>query len=66
MAAIISPCEKIGLLDQASGPCRGRDRNLDDTADWLGHGEGERACVMAQLPQRPVARDAPPRQTALS
>ena len=63
MAAIVSPCEKICIVDPPSGLCRGCGRDLTEIAGWTGYTEAERARIMTELPQRLAAmqaRDAPP------
>ena len=63
MAAIVSPCEKICLVDPPSGLCRGCGRNLTEIAGWTAYSAAERARIMTELPQRLMAmqaRDARP------
>jgi hypothetical protein len=55
MTAIESPCEKVCILDDASGLCRGCGRNLDEIARWSAMSEAERTQVMARLPARLAA-----------
>ena len=55
MAAIETPCDKICILDDASGLCRGCGRTVDEIARWTAYNDAERARVMAQLPRRLAA-----------
>ena len=55
MASVETPCEKICLLDEASGLCRGCGRSLDEIARWSGYSDAERRRVMAELPRRLAA-----------
>ena len=55
MATIETPCNKICILDDASGLCRGCGRSLDEIARWAAYNDAERARVMAQLPRRLAA-----------
>jgi|SoiMethySBSTD1v2_1073268.scaffolds.fasta_scaffold44256_5 predicted Fe-S protein YdhL (DUF1289 family) len=66
MAAIETPCDKICILDDASGLCRGCGRSLDEIARWTAYSDAERACVMAQLPQRLAALRAERREATVS
>ncbi len=52
MTAIETPCDKICILDDASGLCRGCGRSLDEIARWSAYSDAERTRVMADLPQR--------------
>jgi uncharacterized protein len=52
---IETPCEKICVLDPASGLCRGCARNLTEIERWTAYSDGERARVMAELPGRLAA-----------
>jgi len=52
MAAIETPCEKICVVDQPSGLCRGCGRSLVEIERWASYSDGERARVMAELPRR--------------
>ena len=47
-----TPCEKICIVDQASGLCRGCGRSLDEIASWTAYSDGERARIMDELPGR--------------
>ena len=66
MAVIVSPCEKVCLLDEASGLCRGCGRNLDEIARWSAFSDTERAEVMARLPHRLATLEERHIQTAVS
>lgn len=50
--AMLSPCEKICVVDPASGLCRGCGRSLSEIEQWTRYSDAERDQVMAQLPQR--------------
>ena len=52
MALIDTPCEKICIVDAASGLCRGCGRSLDEIARWTAYSDAERARIMADLPPR--------------
>ena len=58
MAAIETPCEKICIVDQPSGLCRGCGRSLAEIERWTAYSDGERARIMAELPQRLEAMNA--------
>jgi predicted Fe-S protein YdhL (DUF1289 family) len=49
---MISPCEKICVVDPASGLCRGCGRSLAEIGSWMSYSDVERSRVMAELPQR--------------
>jgi predicted Fe-S protein YdhL (DUF1289 family) len=66
MAAIETPCDKICILDDALGLCRGCGRSLDEIARWTTYSDAERARVMAQLPQRLATVRADRRHAATS
>jgi predicted Fe-S protein YdhL (DUF1289 family) len=60
---IVSPCEKICIVDPVSGLCRGCGRSLTEIERWTSYSAAERTRVMAELPQRldaMRARDARP------
>ena len=65
MAAIQTPCEKICIVDDASGLCRGCGRSLTEIAGWSRYSDAERARVMAELPERLAAMGAEPSQPAV-
>jgi predicted Fe-S protein YdhL (DUF1289 family) len=52
---IETPCEKICVLDSASGLCRGCGRSLSEIERWTAYSDGERARLMAELPDRIAA-----------
>jgi predicted Fe-S protein YdhL (DUF1289 family) len=49
---MISPCEKICVVDPASELCRGCGRSLAEIGSWMSYSDAERSRVMAELPQR--------------
>ena len=49
---IVSPCQKICTLDARSALCGGCGRSLAEIEHWTRYTDGERAQVMAELPQR--------------
>jgi uncharacterized protein len=53
---IPSPCNKVCVVDPASGSCIGCGRTLAEIASWLQLDAQERARIMADLPQRRAAR----------
>jgi predicted Fe-S protein YdhL (DUF1289 family) len=55
MATIETPCEKICILDQPSGLCRGCGRNLMEIERWSAYSDAERSRVLAVLPGRLAA-----------
>ena len=57
---IESPCEKICIVDAASGLCRGCGRSLPEIERWTAFGDGERRRIMAELPGRLAAMQARP------
>lgn len=52
MDKIETPCEKICILDQPSGLCRGCGRSLVEIERWAVYSDAERARVLALLPER--------------
>jgi predicted Fe-S protein YdhL (DUF1289 family) len=58
MATIETPCEKICILDQPSGLCRGCGRNLTEIERWSAYSDAERSRVLAELPGRLAALNA--------
>ena len=52
------PANKICIVDQPSGLCRGCGRSLAEIARWTAYSDGERARIMAELPQRLDAMNA--------
>jgi predicted Fe-S protein YdhL (DUF1289 family) len=59
MAAMLSPCEKICIVDPASGLCQGCGRSLSEIERWTSYSDAERARVMNELPRRLKAMRAP-------
>lgn len=55
MSDILTPCKKICILDLPSGLCRGCGRNGAEIAAWTNMSNGERARIMALLPDRLAA-----------
>jgi predicted Fe-S protein YdhL (DUF1289 family) len=55
MTAILTPCEKICVVDPPSGLCRGCGRSLDEIGRWTAYTDEERSRVMSELPQRLAA-----------
>ena len=49
---IASPCNKVCLMNEATGLCRGCYRTLDEIARWGTMSDEERAAVVAALPAR--------------
>ncbi len=49
---MISPCNKVCVMDAESRYCLGCKRTLGEVARWSGMNDAERAAVMAQLPER--------------
>jgi predicted Fe-S protein YdhL (DUF1289 family) len=56
---IETPCNKICLVDPATGLCLGCGRTLDEIARWTALTDGDRARIMAELPERVARREAP-------
>jgi len=52
MATIETPCEKICIVDEPSGLCRGCGRSLIEIERWTAYSDAERSRVLAQLPDR--------------
>jgi len=57
---MLSPCEKICVVDPASGLCRGCGRSLAEIERWTRYSDTERAQVMTQLPERLKAMQSRP------
>jgi predicted Fe-S protein YdhL (DUF1289 family) len=55
MSPIASPCTKVCTIDPVSGLCRGCGRRIEEIARWASLTDGERACIMAELPARLAA-----------
>lgn len=52
MADIESPCNKVCVIDAASGLCIGCGRTLADIGGWIGLAPDQRRHIMAELPTR--------------
>ncbi|WP_237180160.1 DUF1289 domain-containing protein [Rhodoplanes sp. Z2-YC6860] len=59
-ASMESPCEKICIVDTASGLCRGCGRSLSEIERWTAYSDGECRRIMAELPARLTAMTARP------
>jgi uncharacterized protein len=57
---IISPCNKVCVLDAPSGWCIGCGRTGDEIAAWPFANDDERLRIMTQLPQRIAQLNATP------
>ena len=53
---IASPCNKVCVVNEATGLCRGCYRTLDEIARWGEMSEAERSQVIAQLAARQAER----------
>jgi len=49
---IETPCEKICVVDPASGLCRGCGRSPTEIERWTAYSDGDRSRIMAELPRR--------------
>jgi len=49
---IESPCNKVCVINEATGLCRGCYRTLDEIACWGTMSDGERQEVVAKLAER--------------
>jgi predicted Fe-S protein YdhL (DUF1289 family) len=57
---IASPCNKVCVVNEATGLCRGCYRTLDEIARWGAMSDEERTAVLGVLPARRAdATDAP-------
>jgi len=50
--AIKTPCEKICIVDDISGLCRGCGRGIAEIERWAAFSDGERSRIMSELPRR--------------
>jgi uncharacterized protein len=50
--AVTSPCNKVCILDAASGVCIGCFRTIDEIAAWGALDDARRAAIVAELPAR--------------
>lgn len=55
---IASPCNKVCVMNEATGLCRGCYRTLDEIARWGEMNDAERREVIEKLAER-VARSGP-------
>jgi hypothetical protein len=55
---IASPCNKVCVMDPASGYCRGCYRTLQEIACWSEMTDEERERVIAELASRPPKAEA--------
>jgi uncharacterized protein len=53
---LISPCNKVCVMDAAQRYCTGCQRTLEEIARWSQMSDAEREAVMAQLPARKEAQ----------
>jgi len=63
---IETPCEKVCIVDPASGLCRGCGRSLSEIERWTAYSDGERRRIMTELPDRLDAMQARPGATTHS
>jgi len=49
---MLSPCNKVCTIDDASGWCRGCGRTLDEIAAWGSLGDAAQRRIAERLPQR--------------
>jgi predicted Fe-S protein YdhL (DUF1289 family) len=52
MTETATPCEKVCIVDHASGLCRGCGRSLAEIERWTAFREDERLRIMRELPRR--------------
>jgi uncharacterized protein len=52
MTPVLSPCEKICIVDPGSGLCQGCGRSLREIESWTSCSDAERNRVMSELPGR--------------
>jgi len=50
--AIKTPCEKICIVDDMSGLCRGCGRGMTEIERWAAFSDSERSRIMSELPRR--------------
>ena len=60
---IETPCNKVCVLDAASGLCIGCGRTGAEIGSWIGKTAEERRRIMAELPARLAALPRPPRNS---
>ena len=51
---MISPCNKVCVMDEQTGLCRGCARTLDEIARWSAMSDAERADVLVRLASRRI------------
>ena len=56
--AMETPCIKVCVIDEASGLCSGCHRSRAEIAAWSSIGADSRRRIMAELPNRLLARRA--------
>jgi predicted Fe-S protein YdhL (DUF1289 family) len=49
---MITPCQHICVLDDASGLCRGCGRTREEVGSWSSYSDAERRHIMTELPGR--------------
>jgi len=49
---IVSPCNKVCVMDADGRYCLGCSRSLDEIGRWSEMSDAERTAVLAQLPAR--------------
>lgn len=49
---MLSPCNKVCTIDEASGWCRGCGRTLAEIAAWASLGDAAQREIAARLPPR--------------
>ena len=54
---IASPCNKVCVMNEATGLCRGCYRTLDEIARWGAMSDAERGEVTGELPGRRAGSD---------
>ena len=52
MSTVASPCVNVCVMDEATGLCRGCNRNLDEIARWSTMSDTEKRAVLALLKAR--------------
>jgi len=57
--SVASPCDKVCVMDPASGLCRGCRRTLDEIARWSAMSEAEQRAVLKALAARREAEAHP-------
>jgi len=50
--AIKTPCEKICIVDDVSGLCRGCGRGMTEIERWAAFSDSERSRIMSELSRR--------------